>query len=103
MFYVGELGPTGHISNRDWPGIGPRVSIIDREGKLLARLGDRTPAAKSVFTSPHGVAVDSQGAIYVAEVARTTLANRGIHIDPGEDPICLQKLTPSPTGEVSLS
>ncbi len=102
-FYVGELGPTGHISNRDWPGIGPRVSIMDCEGKLLARLGDRTPAAKSVFTSPHGVAVDSQGAIYVAEVARTTLANRGVHLDPDEDPICLQKLTPKSTGEIQIS
>ena len=68
VFYVGELGPTGHISNRDWPGIGPRVSIIDRKGKLLARLGDRTPAAKSVFTSPHGVAV---------ELARRDLCRRG--------------------------
>ena len=40
-FYVGELGPGVQFSNRDWPNIGPRLSIMDSQGKVLARLGDR--------------------------------------------------------------
>lgn len=96
LFYVGELGPGVQFSNRDWPGIGPRLSIMDRTGKLLARLGDRRSSTvrDSAFTSPHGVAVDSHGAIYVGEVSRTTLRGRGVTLDPGRDPICLQKLVP---------
>jgi hypothetical protein len=84
------------FSNRDWPGIGPRLSVMDHAGKLLARLGDRlSPTVRdSAFTSPHGVAVDSRGAIYVGEVSRTTLKGRGVALDPDCDPICLQKLVP---------
>jgi hypothetical protein len=54
-FYVGELGPGRQFSNRDWPGIGPRLSILDMKGNVLARLGDRSLQAASTFTSPHGV------------------------------------------------
>jgi DNA-binding beta-propeller fold protein YncE len=96
LFYVGELGPGVQFSNRDWPGIGPRLSIMDKQGNLLARLGDRnSPTVRdSAFISPHGVAVDSQGAIYVGEVSRTTLRGRGVTVDADHDPICLQKLIP---------
>ncbi len=99
-FYVGELGPGAQFSNRDWPGIGPRLSIMDRGGKLVARLGDKTLGDRSAFTSPHGVAVDSTGAIYVGEVARTTLTGRGVKLDPDHDPVCLQKLIPVPNPEI---
>ena len=34
----GRGGPSGEI-NRDWPNIGPRVSIHTSKGKVLARLG----------------------------------------------------------------
>jgi hypothetical protein len=54
-FYVGELGPGRQFSNRDWPRIGPRLSILDMKGNVLARLGDRSLQAASTFTSPHGV------------------------------------------------
>ena len=97
-FYVGELGPGRQFSNRDWPGIGPRLSILDEKGNLLARLGDRGLQSSSAFTSPHGVAVDSKGAVYVGEVSRTTLTNNGVKLATDRDPICLQKLTPEPAG-----
>ncbi len=76
-----------------------RISIVDRNGKLLARWGDtgvemddtstagglpnspsRNPQIKGrvlhepgagLFSSPHGIAVDSQGSFYVAEVCET--------------------------------
>ncbi|HJU19056.1 MAG TPA: peptidyl-alpha-hydroxyglycine alpha-amidating lyase family protein [Stellaceae bacterium] len=69
LCYIGEGGPSGEI-NRDWPNIGPRISIHTHEGKLLARLG-RMPAglAPGRFTSPHGIAVDGEGNIYVGELS----------------------------------
>ena len=37
--YVGETGPS-FTFNRDAPNLGPRISILDNEGSLLARVGD---------------------------------------------------------------
>ena len=52
--------------------VGPRVSILDSQGKILARLGDQSFGDEAGrFYSPHGIAVDSMGDIYVAEVSRT--------------------------------
>src|SRR6201989_713838 len=40
--YVGELGPATR-TNRNYPNLGPRVSIIDNKGNLLARIGGQHP------------------------------------------------------------
>ena len=69
LIYIGEGGPSGEI-NRDWPNIGPRVSIHTVKGKVLARLGKmHAGLAPGQFTSPHGMAVDGQGNIYVGELS----------------------------------
>jgi hypothetical protein len=62
--------------NRDHPNLGPRLSIVDREGKLVARLGgEQGPGLESGrFIAPHGLAVDSRGDIYVGEVSYTEFA-----------------------------
>ena len=76
-FYIGEIG--GAISvNFDIPNIGPRVSIYSAKGEMLARLGNR-PAGLELgqFISPHGLAVDSRGDIYVGEVSFTNWGRRG--------------------------
>ena len=75
-FYVGEIGG-GLAVNFDVPNIGPRVSIYSAKGELLARLG-RKPASldPGQFISPHGLAVDSRGDIYVGEVSYTNWGNR---------------------------
>jgi hypothetical protein len=75
-FYVGEIGG-GLGVNYDMPNIGPRISIYDAHGKNLARLGHR-PAGleQGQFMSPHGLAVDSRGDIYVGEVSFTNWRNR---------------------------
>jgi hypothetical protein len=74
--YIGELGP-GMAVNRNMPNIGPRLSIYTHEGELVARLG--SPAGPSNepgrFMSPHGLAVDSRGDIYVGEVSYTNWPN----------------------------
>ena len=73
--YVGECGPVMSI-NRTAVNMGPRLSIVTKDGKLVARLGDRTKENfPGPFTSPHGIAVDSKGDIYVGEVSKTAWGN----------------------------
>jgi DNA-binding beta-propeller fold protein YncE len=89
LCYIGELGP-GLAINRDWPNLGPRLSIVTLDGKLVARLGDvRAGMALGQFNAPHGIAVDSRGDIYVGEVSFTNWRN----MNPGE---------PTPAGLRSL-
>ena len=68
LCYIGEGGPSGEI-NRDWPNIGPRVSIhTTKDHQVMARLGKmHAGIAPGQFTSPHGISVDSKGNIYVGE------------------------------------
>lgn len=70
--YVGELGPVLSV-NRSFPHLGPRISIVDSAGVLLARVGDGGDAgcAPGQFIAPHGLAVDSHGDVYVGEVSAT--------------------------------
>ena len=75
-FYVGEIGG-GLGVNFDMPNIGPRVSIYSHKGEMLARLGHRPAGLEAgQFVSPHGLAVDSRGDIYVGEVSFTNWGNR---------------------------
>ena len=74
VFYVGELGPV-MASNANTPNLGPAISILDHEGRHLARLGaPRAGIEAGAFMSPHGVAVDSHGDVYVAELTHTVWA-----------------------------
>jgi DNA-binding beta-propeller fold protein YncE len=69
LIYIGEGGPSGEI-NRDWPNIGPRVSIHSSKGQVLARLGRMHAGLEpGHFTSPHGIAVDRGGNIFVGELS----------------------------------
>jgi len=76
LCYVGEIGPYYEF-NRGAPNLGPRLSILSNEGKLLARIST-IPAAGTgpgQFLSPHGIAVDSRGDVYVGEVSYTAWPN----------------------------
>ena len=67
---VGEIGPYMAV-NRRTPNLGPRVTIRDNTGRVLSRL-TASPAAGlgyGQFLSPHGIAMDSQGDLYVGEVS----------------------------------
>ncbi len=69
LIYIGEGGPSGEI-NRDWPNIGPRVSIHSSKGEVQARLGKMHAGLDpGQFTSPHGIAVDRHGNIFVGELS----------------------------------
>jgi len=69
-----------------------RVSVFDREGRVLARWGTPDACAPGSFAAPHGLAVDSRGDVYVSEVTWTFAVSRG-HVPDG----ChtFQKFTPA--------
>ena len=49
-----------------------RVSIFSIDGRLLARWGNENhEISDPLFLSPHAVAVDSKGALYIGEVSKT--------------------------------
>ena len=54
-----------------------RVSVFDPDGGLLARWGTPDATAAGSFAAPHGLAVDSQCAVYVSEVTWTFAVSRG--------------------------
>ena len=79
LIYVSELwrplepgqGSFVHgYPEHDLPG---RVTVFRQDGKILARFGDDSAnrAAPGNFIAPHGIAVDSRGNLYVAEVSGT--------------------------------
>ena len=94
LAYVGEFF-AGFFTNSTGMRLGPRISILDGEGKVQVRLGDQTFGDEAGrFYSPHAIAVDSRGDIYVAEVSLTE--TYGDLIPPPTDPTkerrSLQKL-----------
>src|SRR5690242_17361569 len=96
LCYVAELSsawwgaPGPHGFWHAWNGaktMGPRVSIYSLDGRLLAKLCDNGQGvAPDQFMAPHGIAVDRNGDIYVAEVSWTIakMFNRG---EPSPQPI----------------
>ena len=91
--YIGECGPVMSV-NRRAPNLGPRLSIVDNQGKLLARIGDiHAGNAPGQFISPHGLAVDSRGDLYVGEVSVTAWPNLYPDVPPPANLRSLQKLT----------
>ena len=86
--YIGELNGIPGVDTA--PGLGHRVSIVSREGKLLARIGDPIEGEKpGQFIAPHGVGVDSKGDVYVGEVSFTI---RGSKMTPPRELRSLSKL-----------
>src|SRR5438876_354427 len=68
-----------------------RVSVFDKDGRLLARWGTPEATKPGSFAAPHGLAVDSKGAVYVAEVTWTFAVSRGL---APADCHTFQKFTP---------
>ncbi len=68
-----------------------RVSVFDEDGRLLARWGTPEATKPGSFAAPHGLAVDSKGAVYVAEVTWTFAVSRGL---APADCHTFQKFTP---------
>jgi sugar lactone lactonase YvrE len=81
LVYVAELSwYAGEVASR----LGPvteylpaRLSIFDLEGNLLTRWADPDPTKDGYFVAPHGIWVDSEGSIYLAEVTQIWAIERG--------------------------
>lgn len=68
--FVGEMGPPP--VQEGVRNLGNCVSILSPDGKVIEKLGDELPGPNpNQFVAPHGIAVDSKGSVYVAEVAWT--------------------------------
>ena len=87
--YVGELG-AAIGSNDQAYGLGPRITIMDIKGNVLAKLGDGPEGeGPGQFIAPHGVCIDSRGDIYVGELSWTHTVRL---LDPPRELRSLQKL-----------
>ena len=92
-FIIGELGP-GMPVNLQSPNLGPRLTIVDGEGKRIARLGgeDGPGLETGKFLAPHGIALDSKGDIYLGEVGVTNWKTSFPDTPMPKIVRCLQKL-----------
>ena len=89
LVYIGQV-PTQLEVNADYPNIGGCVTIHDLNGHRLARLGDVWRGeGPGQFISPHGIAIDSHGDIYVGEVS---FAAYGRHLSPPREVRSFRKL-----------
>ena len=82
VLYVAELWwrkglktPKGEEITTDRYG---RISILNSAGSVLSRHGGGAPNTLGNFTAPHGVAVDSRGDVYIADVAYTIGVGPGL-------------------------
>ena len=82
LVYIGELG-WGMSVNENHPNLGPRITVMNTKGERLGRIGHMGWGLDvGQFVAPHGIGLDSEGSIYVGEVAWTNLNSvRGQ--DPG--------------------
>ena len=80
LCYIGELGPHQPV-NMNYPNLGPRISIVAPDGKLVGRVDEKSGLPKDQFSAPHGICVDSRGDVYVGEVSFTVWSN---YTHPGE-------------------
>jgi DNA-binding beta-propeller fold protein YncE len=96
LMYVAELGwRAGQRSFRNGSiaqDLPSRVSVLDESGRALARIGGTDPCAPGSFCAAHGIAVDQDGAVYVAEVTWTIGASAGL---VPQDCHTFQKLAPA--------
>ena len=54
-----------------------RMSVYDKDGKMLARWGTPQVETPGSFAAPHGLALDSKNDLYVSEVTWTFAVSRG--------------------------
>ena len=72
---VGQRTFRHGITETDKPG---RISVLDPDGRVLARWGGPDRCAPGNFCAPHGICADSIGDIYVAEVTYTFGIKKGL-------------------------
>ena len=80
--------------NLKYKNLGPRLTIVNSEGKKIGRLGgEEGPGLEAGrFLAPHGIAFDSKGDIYVGEVGVTNWKTSFPDTPMPNVVRCLQKL-----------
>ena len=90
--YVGELGWAISVT-RVVPNIGPRITVLNTKGETLARIGHLGYGLEvGQFLAPHGLCLDSNGNIYMGEVARTQVSHHE-NQEPPDQIRAFQKLS----------
>lgn len=85
--YVGEGGPPPVQAGV--PRLGQRVIVLDESFDEVTRFGNDLPGeGPDQFLAAHGIAVDSRGDVYIAEVSYTAY---GSHLDPPREVVSLRK------------
>ena len=66
---IGELASYLDV-NRDFPNLGPFVTFMDQQSRVLSRLnsGQGAGLTPGAFFSPHSIAYDGKGDLYVGDV-----------------------------------
>jgi hypothetical protein len=81
LVYVAELSCAPGYASWTRPPVRSRkpsrLSVLDRRGRVVARFGaGDDPCVPGVMAAAHGIAVDSAGDVYVAEITFTSLLSR---------------------------
>ena len=89
FLYVSEMAsPIGHeswVHGRVSSPLPARLSILDARGRVQGRFAHGGhPCERGNLLTPHGLAIDSAGCVYVAEVTRTSLLSGSAGLDPAE-------------------
>ncbi|MDA1296669.1 MAG: peptidyl-alpha-hydroxyglycine alpha-amidating lyase family protein [Chloroflexi bacterium] len=92
--YVGEMIPPS--VQRGVRNLGARVAVLSKDGEFLQHCGAPLPGqGPDQFTAPHGIATDSEGSFYAAEVAWTNFYSRadnsGLDTPPLGEVVSLRK------------
>lgn len=92
--YVGEMIPPP--VQQGVRNLGARVAVLSEDGEFLQHVGAPLPGQEpDQFTAPHGIATDSQGSFYAAEVAWTNYYSRpdnsGLETPPLGEVVSLRK------------
>ncbi len=88
--YVAEAGaPAVQKGVRN---LGNCVVVLDSDLNEVDRFGGDLPGERhNQFIAPHGIAIDSTGAVYIAEVSYT---NTGSNLNPPREVVSLRKWAP---------
>jgi hypothetical protein len=88
--YVAELayafGAGSFARGRIRQALPARISLLSADGEVLARSEGEPASNPFTFVSPHGMASDAKGSLYVADL-------RIPRLDPAGRP-CVQRLDP---------
>jgi hypothetical protein len=82
--FVSELecvpGHRSHVNGEVREELLPRLTVCTSEGDVIERIeGDGNPADYGAFIAPHGMAIDDDGSIYIAEIPYTGFQQRRLY------------------------